>query len=388
MNAIRNAELTGAQPNDLYDRRDLLLDKLSEMGQVSVTAVAGRRQRHRPRRRHDRQRRRHDRRVERPGGHVPADVHLLAGRPPRRADGPRLADRPLVAYQQSLDRVAQMLAGTPAATGATTVNDIYRATTPACSSSPTHDRPGRHARPQRSTRRSTRPRWRRPGQPGGQPDRIDIAALRAARPTRSTRRWSPRSATRSPTPAPGGHRAGADGQPQGPPRERVRRVARRGDDEPHPLPARLPSVLARDVHDGRDARPPDQPHRPGGPVATSSRITNNMVSRSVLTDLNDIAARQAATRRPMSSARRSAAPLRTTRPPPGADGPACQARQGQRTPATAGGAGVDKGDRHGAQAHQRHGRPRARAPHAGATDPLPQTSRTRSLRRSINPSPA
>jgi flagellar hook-associated protein 1 len=40
LNAIRSAEMTGAQPNDLYDRRDLLLDKLSEMGQVSVTPSA------------------------------------------------------------------------------------------------------------------------------------------------------------------------------------------------------------------------------------------------------------------------------------------------------------------------------------------------------------
>jgi flagellar hook-associated protein 1 FlgK len=38
LNAIRDAEKTGAQPNDLYDRRDLLLDRLSSMGQVSVTA--------------------------------------------------------------------------------------------------------------------------------------------------------------------------------------------------------------------------------------------------------------------------------------------------------------------------------------------------------------
>ncbi len=38
LNAIRDAEKTGAQPNDLYDRRDLLLDSLSTMGQVSVTA--------------------------------------------------------------------------------------------------------------------------------------------------------------------------------------------------------------------------------------------------------------------------------------------------------------------------------------------------------------
>jgi flagellar hook-associated protein 1 FlgK len=37
LNAIRSAEMTGSQPNDLYDRRDLLLDQLSSMGQVSVT---------------------------------------------------------------------------------------------------------------------------------------------------------------------------------------------------------------------------------------------------------------------------------------------------------------------------------------------------------------
>src|SRR3954447_24699502 len=40
LNAIRSAEKTGAQPNDLYDRRDLLLDQLSTMGQVSVTPSA------------------------------------------------------------------------------------------------------------------------------------------------------------------------------------------------------------------------------------------------------------------------------------------------------------------------------------------------------------
>ena len=41
LNAIRSAEMTGAQPNDLYDRRDLLLDQLSTMGQVSMTPSAG-----------------------------------------------------------------------------------------------------------------------------------------------------------------------------------------------------------------------------------------------------------------------------------------------------------------------------------------------------------
>jgi flagellar hook-associated protein 1 FlgK len=40
-NAIRDAEKTGAQPNDLYDRRDLLLDHLATLGQVSVTPSPG-----------------------------------------------------------------------------------------------------------------------------------------------------------------------------------------------------------------------------------------------------------------------------------------------------------------------------------------------------------
>ena len=35
--AIKNSQAVGAQPNDLLDRRDLLLDKLSSLAQVSVT---------------------------------------------------------------------------------------------------------------------------------------------------------------------------------------------------------------------------------------------------------------------------------------------------------------------------------------------------------------
>ena len=39
--AIRSATTSGSEPNDLLDRRDLLLDELSEMGQVSVTDSDG-----------------------------------------------------------------------------------------------------------------------------------------------------------------------------------------------------------------------------------------------------------------------------------------------------------------------------------------------------------
>src|ERR1700742_2760819 len=38
--AIRSATTSGSEPNDLLDRRDLLLDELSELGQVSVTENA------------------------------------------------------------------------------------------------------------------------------------------------------------------------------------------------------------------------------------------------------------------------------------------------------------------------------------------------------------
>lgn len=37
--AIRSSKTSGSEPNDLLDRRDLLLDELSELGQVSVTEL-------------------------------------------------------------------------------------------------------------------------------------------------------------------------------------------------------------------------------------------------------------------------------------------------------------------------------------------------------------
>jgi flagellar hook-associated protein 1 len=39
--AIANAMGSGSQPNDLFDRRDVLIDNLSELGQVSITELGG-----------------------------------------------------------------------------------------------------------------------------------------------------------------------------------------------------------------------------------------------------------------------------------------------------------------------------------------------------------
>jgi flagellar hook-associated protein 1 FlgK len=39
--AIKAAQLAGAQPNDLLDKRDVLIDQLSELGNVSVSTTAG-----------------------------------------------------------------------------------------------------------------------------------------------------------------------------------------------------------------------------------------------------------------------------------------------------------------------------------------------------------
>ncbi|CAA9468767.1 MAG: Flagellar hook-associated protein FlgK, partial [uncultured Solirubrobacteraceae bacterium] len=66
--------------------------------------------------------------------------------------------------------------------------------------------------------------------------------------------------------SPGGQRQGAPRCRRRPPPEHLRRGARRGDDQPRALPARLPGVLAGDVDARRDARRADQPDRTSGAV--------------------------------------------------------------------------------------------------------------------------
>ena len=77
---------------------------------------------------------------------------------------------------------------------------------------------------------------------------------------------------------PGAHRLG-----RGPPPERRRRLARRGDVQPRALPARLPGLRARHVDDGRDARRADQPHRAGSgcePRASPPDVQRNVLPTS------------------------------------------------------------------------------------------------------------
>jgi flagellar hook-associated protein 1 len=178
MNAIRDAELTGAQPNDLYDRRDLLLDKLSEMGQVSVTAspaggsdVAL-------------------------GGVTIVDSDDTTGVPSVPAGtfpltfttspGGRLGalsdlaspTGSIASYQQSLDRVTRMIAGTSATTGVTTVNDVYERDNPGTPLFTYTAGPGGTPVLALNTAINAVTLSAGPGGPGANQTALDIAALR------------------------------------------------------------------------------------------------------------------------------------------------------------------------------------------------------------------
>src|SRR5205807_2333685 len=103
-----------------------------------------------------------------------------------------------------------------------------------------------------------------------------------------------------------GHPAGAAGYGHGEPADRVDRrpppvglgrLARRGDDEPGQVPARLSGLGPGDECDGRDDRPADLANREGGAV----RITQNMLSRNLLSDLQGDMDKLSATQQKLSS---------------------------------------------------------------------------------------
>ena len=149
--------MTGAQPNDLYDRRDLLLDQLSTHGPGLGHAVAGRQRRRQPRRRHDRRRRRHDRRRDGAGRHVPAELRASPGGKLGALLDLQSATGPIGSYQTDLAATAQSLADS--------VNGIYAHGT---GTNFFTFGAGASGLPQiaSTSRRSRRPRWRRPRRPG------------------------------------------------------------------------------------------------------------------------------------------------------------------------------------------------------------------------------
>ncbi len=254
-------------PNDLLDRRDLLLDQLVRVrpglrrgdrhdGTVNVSfvdaAAAGdhlpdRRRRHRDLGRPARRRR------------------LGARRPPRRAARrrPSPAARS-TSYRTALDAVAAAL---DRRRQRRLRRHLPRDRPPARPA-----RPARRRRARRPSRGSIVAGSRRRGA-----NDIALAVAAAAR-RRRRRRRLPRAS--SPASAPRCARPSA----RRPTREALtdavedRRQSVAGvslDEEmtqPRALPARLPGLLARDVDDGRDARRADQPHRPGGALM-STRIT-------------------------------------------------------------------------------------------------------------------
>ena len=204
---------------------------------------------------------------------------------------------------------------------------------------------------------------------------------RARRPTRAPTTSPSASPTCAPAPADAAYRtfvarigadvnaatreqanaAGADRVRRRPPPEHRRRLAGRGDDQPRPLPARLPGVGALDVHDRRDARPADQPHRTGRAVST--RITTGMLQRNILADLNRSTQRSSRTRSASCPRARRSPARATTRPATARRSRCARPREHAAAPAQRR-RRPDLAGRHRVRAVE-HDRRRPARPHAG-----------------------
>ena len=203
---------------------------------------------------------------------------------------------------------------------------------------------------------------------------LRIAALRGGAADDAYARSSPASAPRSTRTSRPGQRRGARQRGRGPPPVGLRRLARRGDDEPHPLPARLPGVGANDVDARRDARRPHQPHRTRGPLET-------MPTR--ITALIAVARRPRRHRRgeraPRARRRSSCPRARSSRGPPTTRPRVARALQLRtrrwRAPSSTSerrreAPGLDRRDRHARSTHDRR---RAAARRASSTVQAPTT---------------
>ena len=243
----------GNPPNDLMDQRDMLLDKLSALGTTSIVNNA-------------------DGSVDVTFGGATAPMVDGTGyhaEPLGTNPGGRLGalkDLSTVpgglidSYRTELGAVASTLAGAVNA-----IHPGFFAVTHAPPATYGGDdarrrRDDRDAVPRRDDR-GQRQRGRARGvRAERQGPRRRVQRLRRPRRLRGPRGHAQRGQRR------GAHRRGA-----GPPRERRRRLAGRGDGQHHQVPAGLPGVLARHVDDGRDARRPDQPDRASGALMSMAR---------------------------------------------------------------------------------------------------------------------
>ena len=247
----------------MLDRRDQLLDKLSSLANVTVTEAARPHGHGQLRRRGQTARRRHDRQLA-------PDAHRIGRRPARRAARPdrrhRRAHgrcRPGSTTSRKRSRAPStntspqpFFSGTTAATLAVAVkpSEVQASGTNAAGGNEVAQRD------RRAARRHGRTGLRGAGREGRQ------------RRTHGQRRTD--------QPADDRHRD------QRPAPERLGRLARRRNDQPDHLPARLPGLRADADRDGRNARNADRAHRRGGAVGMSERITPAMVTSSTLNDLN------------------------------------------------------------------------------------------------------
>ena len=272
----------GQSPNDLLDRRDQILDDLSQYGQVSVTQLGnGRIQ------------------VMLGNQSVVNDTTVDWQVPAAR----RLRPRRRPARRAARRSPTTTLPGLPAPSSTPSPRRIHDDVNAAYGSTffgGDHRRHARHRHPRRARRSPPAPATRRGVQRHRHGRRRAARHERRDRPVRRARapgRLGRRQRLARPV---GG--AGRRRRRRGSPPERLGRLARRGDGQHAALPARLPGLGPRDVDHRRHARHAHQPRRTGGALAM--RVTTGMSQRHVLTDLRRVQERLA--QRPEPGLRRQA----------------------------------------------------------------------------------
>jgi len=287
--SIRSATTSGSEPNDLLDRRDLLLDELSEMGQVSVTEN-------------------NDGTIE--VGFGDAATPLVEGTEvnwPQEVVEPKgklgalleltRAGGTIESFRTELNAFAESLANS--------VNAIHtEAGGPAFFSFTA----GEGAATLAVAVDAEEVQTAKDGSVGGNDIATAIGALRGGAADRSYASFVTRVGTEMVRSAQRRTNAQALLNTVEERRESVSGVSLdEENDQPDQLPARLRSLGPRDVGARRSAQRLDQPHRKGGPLMTM-RVTQGMTSRSILRDLDNSRSRLGTIQREISSTKRISKP--------------------------------------------------------------------------------